>query len=308
MGGFADPAAKGEDNPEEFLVELELDQPAPAGAVWLLAAPGEAVARSAPDNGTLYEVGGYWRTGTREKPSWVTWPECLAPPPLEFTKPLDLAGLREFLRGRNLALDASTDALVAAEAATGWRFFAALPPSGAPRLAGRLTFKSVCALYPGALGAEALQGSTQPAWRLPPVELMILHSHFINVDDNTAGLKPRFGLERVYQDDGAFAGGGGLWGRPAEDRPGRLRDSAGSLAAAAALVQAVAPAGRFHLTVLAGSPRAAQRRDLDFLIYSHYPSAVETTSTGRAFLCLLAVSVVVILLGGYLLRRKGFAQ
>jgi hypothetical protein len=207
-----------------------------------------------------------------------------------------------------VALDGKAQLLTRAQAERGWRFFLAEVPAGAQRLAAHLTWNSEIALYPGALGASSGSSDRGREWRLPPTELMVLHPHFLNLDDNTAGLTPGVGLARAYQDAGTLQDGGQLWACPAESRAGPVRESAAHLRSVAAFVAAAAPQGRFFLTVVSGTPAAPDRADLDVAIRSHYPSAVEPLPAGRSFLVLAGVSLVLLVLAGWLLKRRELAS
>jgi hypothetical protein len=318
LGGFANPNARAADNCEDLLVELELAAPAPEGAVWVLSAPGRAEARPGAA-GALDELSALWR----EWPATAGEVGAVATPPerwtrfqakegsAAFSEPLDLAALRERLKGRGLELPPQPAADAERQAAEGWSFFLAEVPAGWTRLCAHLKFKSVVARYPGALGARSSIGPMGPIGPigLPPLELMVLHSHFINVDDNAVNsLQPRLGLGRVYQDSGTLRAGGQLWAKPAESRPGPVRDSAERLKAAAEFVAAAAPEGRFFLTVVAGAPASVERARLDFFIYSHYPSGMDPLPPRSAFLWLGAVSVGLLIMAVWLLKRKGFAE
>ncbi len=325
FGGFGDLRARAADNREDLLVEVELAAPAPGGAAWVLSAPGQASARPG-DPAVLEEMSAYWRRARRNQvplvvgepplaPAPPLWPEpeaeaASSPDHAEVSGPMDSSALKESLESRGIALPGTADRTIARQAAAGWSFFLAEVPAGARRIAVHLSFKSEIAFYPGALGAD---GSIGPIGRmgpvnLPPLELMVLHPHFVNVDDNSAGLKPRLGLLKVYQDSGTLQDGGQLWADPAGSRTGPVRDSVGELRAVAGFMTAAAPEGRLFLTALAGAPGAEKAEDLDFGIRSHYPSAVETLPAGRSLAWLAAVSVLLVVLAGWLLKKKGFAQ
>jgi hypothetical protein len=251
----------------------------------------------------LDELSAYWRAGAAEAGEEAAWPAASA---VELGPACDL----DFLKTLELKLDEPTWKLLADQAAAKWRFYSAPVPEGARALVAHLSFRGVCALYPGALGAAGFGGGAQrPAWELPPTELMVLHSHFLNVDDNEVGLARRLGLRRAWQ-DGESLSDARVWAHPEKARPGRLGDAAaaGRLAAAVGLLQELAPDAPLLLTVLTGAPRAAERRALDFTIYSHYPTAVEPLPVGRSLLWLGGLLLLVVLLGAFLLKRKGFAS
>jgi len=301
LGGFSRPEARAEDNPEELLVEIELCEVAPAGAVWRLAAPRGARGRPA-SAAVLDELSAYWRAGAAQAGEPEAWPTPCA---VELGPEGDL----EFLKTLELRFDGPTWKLLAEQAAANWRFHGGPVPQGARALLARISFRSACALYPGALGATGAGSAQRPAWELPPTEIMVLHSHFINVDDNTGGLALRLGLRRAWQ-DGESLSDARAWAHPEKARAGRLRDAAaaGRLAATVGLMQELAPDAHFLLTVVGGAPRAAERRALDFTIYSHYPTAVEPLPVGRSLLWLGGLLLLVVLLGAFLLKRKGFAS
>ena len=304
LGGFGH--VQQQPNREDLLIELELAEKAPTGAVWLLAAPGKPTVRPAAA-AALDEVAKWWRAASAG-PAAEAWPPASAggsPVPPIFGAPEGAP--RDFLNARGIALDAAAEALLAELAAAGWGFAAADVPAGERRLTAHLSFTSVCALFPGALGASPGGDGGRGAWKLPPLELMVLHNHFINVDDNPGGLSAKVGLSRLYQDEGTLVDAH-LWADPRKDRVGRVRDAAANLGEAAGFVGRISPAGRFLLTVVGGEPVAPARKALDFTIFSHYPTAVDPLPPGRSALWLLGTLVVVVILTAVLLRRRGLAQ
>ncbi|HOX07230.1 MAG TPA: hypothetical protein PK280_12570 [Planctomycetota bacterium] len=323
LGLVSDQRARASDNVEDLLVEIRLAAPAPAGAVWVLAAPrGASVRPGIP--AVLDETSAHWRAwrpaaGAASAPIMDSpWPPSSAEGiPGKFAGPMELPALESMLRDRGEALPAGTRAVAVAEAAEGWRFFLAEVPSGSERLSAHLRFNAEVAMYPGALGAVAAAEAGGEAGRggggagqcgLPPLELMVLHSHFLNVDDNVVGLAGRLGLAKVYQDPGTLQDGGHLWADPAWSRPGPVLESAGKLKASAGFMAEAAPKGLFFMTVVAGAPRCAAPARLDFRIFSHYPSGVDPLPSGRSALWLAALSAVLVVLAVWLLKRKGFAE
>ncbi len=175
----------------------------------------------------------------------------------------------------------------------------------------RLTCHPLIAIYPGALGATRTE---KGEWGLPRVELMLLHSHFVNVDDNPWGLTPALGLEMLYRDPGPIKGGSPLWDVPARDfpgqplKPGKIHAEAGDMPATAALAESVGAREDLFLTALAGTPTSQDRASLDVSIYSHYPSGVEVVGRGRALITLVITLVVIVALATFLLKRKEIAD
>ena len=73
-------------------------------------------------------------------------------------------------------------------------------------------------------------------------------------------------------------------------------------------VESLGAAKSLFLTTVSGGARCAGRSDLDFKIYSHYPSAVESTGTWSSLIWLGVSLLALVLLARFLLKRKGFAQ
>jgi hypothetical protein len=297
-----------EPNRQDLLVELELARPAPAGALWAVAAPREGLGLMPGRSRVLEELAGHWRRGA-EVLAGEPWPGKEASAPAAFGKQMDLAGFKQLLVDRGAKLDPDTASLLEAEEMAGRAFFAAEVPAGARRLGPvHIRGHSRAARYPGALGARR---GADGRWSLPPMELMLLHSHFINVADNPWGLRDTLGLRKRYQDEGTLEKGKPLWavpppkrGRPLE--PGTL--SVRGLPAVAEFAGSLGAAGSLFLTVVEGQPARAERPELDFQIYSHYPSAVEPTSRWTGLIALGASMVVLVVLARFLFKRKGLVQ
>jgi hypothetical protein len=284
-----------EPNRQDLLVELELAAPAPAGARWVLAAPGEAAAARPGDRAAVEEVAAYWTSRTAGQ----------TPSPWPAGEPAALA----FAELRREELPAELRAALPER----WRAFAATLPEGARRLGpAQLSCQPLVALYPGALGAAPGGEAPGAGWSLAETELMVLHSHFINVDDNTRGLGPALGLGKRFQDEGVLADGRPLWRAPdpRRDPPGAVAGPSGpGLEAAARLLNATGATDSLWLTVVAGRPAAARRGALDAEILSHYPSAVEPHGAGRSLAILGGTVLGVLVLATLLLaRRRSFAS
>jgi len=298
-----------EPNRQDLLVELELSEPAPAGCVWVLACPpaeGEAFAGS---NAVVSELSGYWR-GSVKLPEKDPWPEKKNGTALRFGAALDATGLLTALKERGIAPASSVRDMISADRVKKWRFFVASISRGERRPgAAHLKFQPLAAVYPAAIGARQQTGER---WWLPPTELMVLHTHFINVNDNPWGLERGVGLHKQYQDLGTLEEGRPLWHVPRIRRLGQKREpgtmTVKNLPAVAGFVGRLGAARSLYLTVVEGRPSRSDRAGLDFPIYSHYPSAVEPTESWTAWITLGICLVGVVLLATVLLRRKGFVE
>jgi hypothetical protein len=279
-------------NRQDLLLELELAGPAPAGARWFVARPETGGAAGPGPRLPLEEVAAYWRSRAG-LPAAAAWPEP-APAPPEF-RLLPAAGLPGELRGR---------------LPRGWTVFCAEVPEGCRRLGPALLGGApLVALYPGALGATPPEAAGA-RWTLPATELMVLHSHFINVDDNVRGVSRALGLERRYQDEGVLAEGRSFWRLPRRGPDGSR--PAGSLAgpgmeATAGLLASLATDAPLWLTVVEGRPAAPDASALDFRIVSHYPSAIDTTEPRLGFVALGVTTAIVMVLAAVLLKRRQLA-
>ncbi len=298
-----------EPNRQDLLIELELVEPAPAGCVWILAGPpSDAVAMSKPGR-ILAELAGYWR-GSVKLPEKDAWPEQKQKTKLKFSTPLDAAGLQAELKARGIPLASDLKEMINAGRVAEWKFFVADLSAGERRVgAAHLKFQPLAAIYPGAIGSRQEMGER---WWLPVTELMVLHTHFINVNDNPWGLQEGVGLHKQYQDLGTLDEGRPLWYVPRIRSPGQKRE-AGTMTvkdipAAAEFVKWLGPADSLYLTVVEGQPSRSNRTGLDFPVYSHYPSAVEPTSRWTAFVTLAICLVGVVVLATVLLRKKGFVE
>jgi len=295
-------------NRQDLLVELELAEPAPQGAVWILCCLAEGAAARPRGAEPLDEVSAFWRKNAVAA-SGKAWPAGTDSAALKFGKPMTEADLGAFLAERKISTDKSR--LPERGEPGKWVYFAAELPAGATRVGpGQVTCHTLAAGYPGALGAER---SGEKSWGLAPTELMVLHSHFINVTDNPWGLA-ELGFTEHYRDPGTLQEGKPLWHVPAPKKPGgkvkpgRIHGHAGEMPATGEFVESLGAAKSLFLTAVSGQPRCAGRSELDFKIYSHYPSAVETTGTGTGFIWLGVCLVALVLLARFLLKRKGFAQ
>jgi hypothetical protein len=195
-----------------------------------------------------------------------------------------------------------------------WKVFSTQLPEGAVRIGPvQLTCQPLVAVYPGALGAESAgppEDGGEPVWCLAGTELMVLHSHFINVSDNSKGVEPLVGLHKLYQDEGVLADGKPLWNVPPV-RPGEAvpagRPGAPGMEAFAALVGTLGTEDPLWLTVVEGRPRSSRRATLDLQVLSHYPSAVEPLGAGRSFLTFAATVLGFLILATVLLRKRRLA-
>jgi hypothetical protein len=296
-------------NRQDLLVELELEEPAPAGCRWVLACPPQGCGAAAADPAVLEELSGYWR-GSVKLPQKDPWPPLPGGARPEFGPALDSAGLRALLTGRGIRPGADTERLISARGKDAPKYFVTSLPPGARRTGvAHLRSEPLAAVYPGALGARQVAGRR---WWLPPTELMVLHTHFINVDDNAWGLKQGYGLDRVYQDPGTLKEGRPLWQatrRALPDRrPGEGQLAVSDMPAVLSLIRRAGPTRSLRLTVLEGRPSNSEAGKLDFPVYSHYPSAVEPAGSWRGPITLGISLVGMVVLARILLGRKGLVQ
>lgn len=294
-------------NRQDLLVEVELAEPAPQGAVWVLSCIAEGASARPRSAEPLDEVSAFWRGAAVAAPG-KAWPAGAGGAELKFGKPMDAAGLRGFLADRKMSGEYP---LPERKGRDKWAYFTAEVPAGARRIGpAQITCYTLAARYPGALGAKR---GEEKSWELAPTELMLLHSHFINVADNPWGLAA-LGFKEHYRDPGTLQKGRPLWFAPPPEKPGearapgRIRGEAGQMPATAKFVESLGAAKNLFLTAVSGEARSAERSDLDIKIYSHYPSAVESTGTWSSFLWLGASLLALVLLARLLLKRKGFAQ
>ncbi len=297
-------------NRQDLLVEMELAEPAPEGAVWVLSCLAEGASARPRSAGALDEVSAFWRERAVAAPG-KAWPAGAGGASLKFSKPMDAAGLRGFLADRKMSAQNGAYPLPERQGRDKWAYFAVEVPAGARRIGpAQVTCYTLAARYPGALGAKP---GKEDSWELAPTELMVLHSHFINVADNPWGLA-ELGLAEHYRDPGTLQKGRPLWfvpppEKPGEARPpGRVRGDGGQMLAAEKFVASLGAAKSLYLTAVSGQARCASRSDLDFKIYSHYPSAVESTGTWSSLMWLGISLLALVLLARLLLKRKGFAQ
>jgi hypothetical protein len=301
-------------NRQDLLVQLELAAPAPKDSVWVLACPAESSSARWGNAAVLDEVGAYWRAGAGAE-AGEPWPADGTRPgttSLSVHGPLDADEAAELLAARGVKPEGIAARLPRRRGDLEWTCFVAEVPAEATRVGpARLTFQSLSAIYPGAIGAVEVEEGT---WSLAPLELMVLHSHFINVDDNPWGLEAGLGLLERYRDPGTLKKGSPLW--DAEDPkyhggkygPPRIRPDAGDMPATARFAESCGAEFDLFLTVVEGRAARPRRAELDFRVYSHYPSAVEPVGQPTAFIVLAASLVVMVLLTGFLLKRKGFVD
>jgi hypothetical protein len=299
-----------EPNRQDLLLEMELATPAPEGARWVIACPPDGANALPGRGGVLDEVAGFWRKESKaEEPAAAAWPAERGAARVTFGKSMKLGALQELLGAAGLAPGEELLTRLNGQSLHNWVFFVAPVPAGARFLGPvQITFQPLAARYPGALGARRERNGP---WRLPPLELMVLHSHFINVHDNLYGLDYALGLRKKYQDPGTLKKGRPLWEVPRPkkpgERPGPGSISAEGMPATGEFVASLGAARNLRLTVVEGRPRCSDREGLDFKIYSHYPSAVDPVGNRTAFIALGACLVVTVVLIRFLLRRRGLA-
>ncbi len=298
-----------EPNRQSLLVELELREPAPRGALWVLSCPPEDGSASGGRGAVLEEVSGYWR-GSAKLPEKDPWPARESPGKLRFAEHRDFAALKTMLESREMALPVELLKLLGEERTSRWRFFTTELREGVLRAGpAHLRYQPLAASYPGAIGAARQTGQR---WWLPPTELMVLHSHFINVNDNVWGLEEGVGLRKRYQDPGTLENGKPLWSVPLVIRAGQELEpgvmTVKDMPAAAEFVKRLGPPDSLFLTVVEGRPSREDRSGLDFPVYSHYPSAVEPTGLWTAFISLGICLGGGVLLARVMLKKKGFLE
>lgn len=322
------PRTSREPNRQDLLVEIELAAPAPEGALWVLTYPSRA-ARYRPNasyGAAIEEVAAFWRRekNVPEEEPWPARPIAEIPgSPGAFGTPsvlpravpiVSYAGL-ETVRKKLARCDAGILQILEERSKAGWETLAMELAAGRTRtFPKRLVLDPLVAVYPGALGAGREKIDGRRAWRLPPLELMVLHPHFLNVKDNRTGLGPALGLLERYRDPGTLRRGTPLWLVPPARKPGgkpgpgRISRGRSSFPALEKLIRSAGISHSLFLTVVTGRPARLERSALDFRIRSHYPSAVETTGTTAGFAWLVACLAAFVVLMGFLLKRKGFAQ
>jgi hypothetical protein len=299
-----------EPNRQSLLIELELQEPAPRGALWILTCPPEDGAAQGGRESVLDELSGYWRGSTRlpEKDPWPAKKKSV--PRLQFAEHKDFAALKTMLASRKMTPPAELLELLGSRRTAEWRFFSAQLRVGVLRAGpAHLRHQPLAASYPGAIGAARQTGER---WWLPPTELMVLHSHFINVNDNMWGLEEGVGLRKRYQDPGTLEKGKPLWSVPVITRAGQKLEpgvmTVKDMPATEKFVKLLGPLEALFLTVVEGRPSRTDRAGLDFPVYSHYPSAVDPTGLWTGFITLGICLLGVVLLARVMLKKKGFLE
>jgi hypothetical protein len=281
-------------NREDLFVQLELAAPAPDGARWYIAfPPGGALAKPASTK-PIEEVSSYWRQ-EREVPLKRPWPTVDDGVTIKLRK------------------DKSPPQIIKDNLSADWEVFSGLLPEGClVTPAAYLHLEPLIVTYPGRLGAIEIEGDAgEKLWCLAPTDFMILHSHFVNVDDNSKGTEARLLLKKIYQDKGTLAEGSPLW-FVAPANPGMKRDPglvlSGRLPETEKMIKGLDARRSLWLTVLSGSATRPSRAELDFRITSHFPSAIEPRPPWAFFLVFGGCCLVLVFGAHFLLRRKGMLE